>query len=350
GDDVNEMITDDNGNIWICSITWSPDYIATSDATQLNIGGITDGYLAQFSPNCELLWASYFGGMASERAMDIESYGSSIYICGTTSSASSIATQNAHQTVIGGGSWDCFLARFNICPNPIVTASGATSFCAGDSVILTVPSSLSYQWMLNGNVIAGATDSFYVALASGNYSVAVNNSACGADTSAQMPVTVNPLPVPVITNVGTTLNTGSFSSYQWNLNGNPISGATSQSYSASQGGPYTVTVTDGNGCVGTSAPISLSVTSVQNNSEGLLVYPNPNNGTFTVKAILQSREKEALLTITDIAGRNLASQNVAIKNGVINSEINTGNDLAPGIYLLKLSTGAKSSVISFVKK
>ena len=204
--------------------------------------------------------------------------------------------------------------------------------------------------MLNGNVIAGATDSFYVALASGNYSVAVNNSACGADTSAQMPVTVNPLPVPVITNVGTTLNTGSFSSYQWNLNGNPISGATSQSYSASQGGPYTVTVTDGNGCVGTSAPISLSVTSVQNNSEGLLVYPNPNNGTFTVKAILQSREKEALLTITDIAGRNLASQNVAIKNGVINSEINTGNDLAPGIYLLKLSTGAKSSVISFVKK
>ena len=180
--------------------------------------------------------------------------------------------------------------------------------------------------------------------------MALTTTACGLDTSFTIQVTVNPLPVPVITNVGTTLNTGSFSSYQWNLNGNPISGATSQSYSASQGGPYTVTVTDGNGCVGTSAPITLSVTTVQNNSEGLLVYPNPNNGTFTIKANLQGREKEALLTITDIAGRNLASQNVAVKNGVVDSEVNLAADLAPGIYLLKLSAGGKSAVVSFVKK
>ncbi|MFM9008652.1 MAG: LamG-like jellyroll fold domain-containing protein [Bacteroidota bacterium] len=46
----------------------------------------------------------------------------------------------------------------------------------------------------------------------------------------------------------------SASAYQWNLNGNPIPGATTQSWTAQANGNYTVTITDSLGCTATSAP------------------------------------------------------------------------------------------------
>ena len=54
-------------------------------------------------------------------------------------------------------------------------------------------------------------------------------------------------------------STGTGFTFQWKLNGNIISGATSSSYTATQGGSYTVTVNNG-GCSGSSNAISTSVT------------------------------------------------------------------------------------------
>jgi len=57
---------------------------------------------------------------------------------------------------------------------PVITASGDTVTC---------PSSIGYlyQWFFNGNLIAGATDSFYVAQTTGTYSLQVTDSlGCSA--------------------------------------------------------------------------------------------------------------------------------------------------------------------------
>lgn len=56
------------------------------------------------------------------------------------------------------------------------------------------------------------------------------------------------------------LSTGSYTTYQWYLDGNPISGAISQNYTATASGSYTVTVTGAGGCSGTSAPHIVSIT------------------------------------------------------------------------------------------
>ncbi|RYY84765.1 MAG: T9SS type A sorting domain-containing protein, partial [Chitinophagaceae bacterium] len=67
---------------------------------------------------------------------------------------------------------------------------------------------------------------------------------------------------------GVTLTSSPGTSYQWMLDNGPIGGATSQSYYAAVAGSYTVYVTNGPGCSGTSAPIV-----VQNNIVATIAYP-----------------------------------------------------------------------------
>ena len=59
----------------------------------------------------------------------------------------------------------------NPLPAPSITASGATTFCAGGNVTLTANATgaTSYQWSLNGNPIGAANGTTYTATASGNY-------------------------------------------------------------------------------------------------------------------------------------------------------------------------------------
>ena len=134
---------------------------------------------------------------------------------------------------------------------PTITPGGPTTFCAGGSVLLTSSAASGNQWNLNGNPIGGATNTTYSATASGSYTVVL--FGCPAATSAATVVTVNPIPAtPTITPGGPTtfcaggsvmLTSSSASGNQWNLNGNPIGGATNQNYSATASGNYTVIVT-----------------------------------------------------------------------------------------------------------
>jgi hypothetical protein len=153
---------------------------------------------------------------------------------------------------------------------PTITPGGPTTFCAGGSVSLSSSSASGNQWFLNGNPIGGATNQVYNATASGSYTVVTTASGCASAASAATVVTVNPIPpTPTITPGGPTtfcagnsvgLTSSSASGNQWFLNGNPIGGATSQLYSATASGSYTVKVTNGNSC--TSAPSAATTVTV----------------------------------------------------------------------------------------
>jgi Metallo-peptidase family M12/Secretion system C-terminal sorting domain len=150
-----------------------------------------------------------------------------------------------------------------------ITATGSTSICAGGSVLLSANTgnNYTYQWYQNGVAIAGATNSTYVATASGNYSVAIVVGTCNAASNI-IAVSVNTAsnaPIVNVTASGSTTictgaslvlttNTGINYSYQWQLNGVAISGATQNSYTVTSGGSYTVLVTNG-GCNTTSSAV-----------------------------------------------------------------------------------------------
>lgn len=59
----------------------------------------------------------------------------------------------------------------SVVPNTAITTDGPTTFCAGDSVVLTSNFTYGNQWFLNGNPIAGATNQTLTVLAGGNYSL-----------------------------------------------------------------------------------------------------------------------------------------------------------------------------------
>jgi len=154
---------------------------------------------------------------------------------------------------------------------PTITPGGPTTFCQGGSVNLSSSSATGNQWYLNGNSIGGETSQVYSANASGNYTVVVmDGNACASAPSTATTVTVNPLPPAPTINAGgattfcqggsVTLTSNGATGNQWYLNGNPIGGATNNTYVATASGNYTAVVTDGNSCSSSpSAAISVTV-------------------------------------------------------------------------------------------
>ncbi len=132
-------------------------------------------------------------------------------------------------------------------PLPVPVIAGALAFCQGFNTTLDAGAGFSnYQW--SGGLGANPT----ITVNSANtYTVTVTDAnGCTNNTSAT--TVVNPNPVPVIAGTfstcngsTTTINAGAvYSNYVWST------GATTQSISVGTAGPFTVTVTDINGCVG----------------------------------------------------------------------------------------------------
>jgi len=136
-----------------------------------------------------------------------------------------------------------------------INAAGPLAFCAPGQVTLLADSGFgySYQWLLNGTAINGATLPNYDATQSGSYTVDVSNS-CGTVTTAALVVDVLPLPSvtqlnsnQIICNGGSAMlyaTVTDATSLQWQLNGSDITGETADSISVSQAGNYTLVATN----------------------------------------------------------------------------------------------------------
>ena len=144
---------------------------------------------------------------------------------------------------------------------PVISTSGAITFCAGNDVTLSAAAGgQSYLWS------NGATSSFINVAASGNYTVSITDvNGCESPNSLPVSVNVNPNPVaPIITAIGSTtfcqggdvtLQTNQTSGVLWS------NGATSSSITVSTMGQYSAHFTDVNGCESPeSSPVQINVT------------------------------------------------------------------------------------------
>jgi len=159
-------------------------------------------------------------------------------------------------------------------PNaPSISVDGDTEFCQGDSVILSVINTLndSYWWKLNGGAV-GSDSCRFAAKNTGTYNLTVTNSSgCSANSTDSINVIVNTIPV-----VGDLSLSGSASfcngdsvilsipsvagySYNWRNDYGLISGAETNSYTATTSGTYKLEVSNSTGCMAWTSPVNITV-------------------------------------------------------------------------------------------
>lgn len=192
--------------------------------------------------------------------------GGSSYVWSESSTGNSlvVGSSGTYYVIASNGACTDTSSSINVTvnptPSPVITASGPTTFCSGDSVTLSVSGSGSILWSNNA-----MTPSITVST-SGNYSAAVTNGfGC---TGNATPVAVNVLPVPnaTITPSGSTvicqgntvtLTASGGSSYTWSDN------STASSISVGGAGTYYVIASNGS-CIDTSASVTVSVNPLPN--------------------------------------------------------------------------------------
>jgi hypothetical protein len=218
-------------------------------------------------------------------------------------------------------------------PSVTITPSGALILCLGDSLLLTASGATSYHWT------TGDTTSSIWIHHTDTADVTGSNGTCRATAPIPATVVVHAPSVAAISQTGNILTASTESTYQWELNGSPLTGDTSRAVTITQSGRYAVMTEDINGCYATSNTDSFTyvdgITGVSADL-GVKLYPVPNQGSFIIEA---TNISGADVSIYDIYGQKLYSQVLTADRTQVRA------DLAPAIYFVTVSEGGRTETI-----
>jgi hypothetical protein len=187
--------------------------------------------------------------------------GANSYVWSNGATSSGIVVSTSGSYSVTGASNGCssisgIIPVTVVNPAPVqIFSSRPTTFCQGDSVILTATPGNSYLWS------NGSTSPSISVKTTSTITVTVTNSGCPA-TSPAVLITVNPNPIASITLSSSnticpgdtvTLISSTGSGYSWS------SGNTNRSIPVTQAGTYSVRVTNGFGCETVSSVVNIQV-------------------------------------------------------------------------------------------
>ncbi len=224
-----------------------------------------------------------------------------------------------------------------------ISVTGNTTICNGQTTSLTASGAVTYSWSTNasGSVIAVSPTGLT------SYTVTGTSSNCSNTTVVS--VSVNALPSVNATSSSTlicsgetaTLTAQGASSYQW------VGGSSTTSLlvvNPTTNTTYTVTGTDANSCT-SSAVVTQSVSDcvglekIANNVINVSVYPNPNNGDFTITAA-----NETSVKILNGIGQVVFSANLTQGDNSVSLSTQP-----KGIYFVQLKQGQEIKTLKVVK-
>jgi len=266
------------------------------------------------------------------------------YPDGNTSTNIIVDETNISNLVSQNGCDSIITTNLTVNPIPNVTANNAT-ICNGESVDLTATPSIgggSYLWSPGGETTPTIT------VSPGNtttYSVVYTLNGCESN-SANADVTVNPMPIVTTSESNNVITADQGTAqYQW-LNcdtGNSIiNGETGQSFTPTANGNYAVQI-DLNGCIDTSACVTISTIGLDEIGDVLFinVYPNPVSDELFVSSSIENVDLK--YQIIDAQGRLLMMGKIESGNAI------DVTSLTSGMYVIHFNEGY-SGILRFVKK
>lgn len=261
-----------------------------------------------------------------------------------TYATSGIYTVTLNASNVNGPSTP-YTTTISVINSPTVAIPNKT-VCLGQNAALTLTSNATSNIWSTGGV--GMNLGVSSPTASALYGFTVSSGACLVSGNATLTV-IAPPATPTIVTTGSVLTTASASTYQWELNGSPISGETNQTFSPVLDGWYSVTVSS-NGCSSSSIPVYLTFTglnSLTNTLTGLTISPNPAKDLLKL-AFYNTSNESVNYQITNVLGQKVSQGVLKIettKEGTVNIQ-----NLAPGTYFIKVTETSNSSTIKFIKE
>ena len=231
----------------------------------------------------------------------------------------------------------------NPAPPAAVSPSGSIDLCEQDSLVVRASGGSSYLWS------DGDTSATKVIRQSGNYSVYVSGGGGCTVHLGGVQVAMRLLPpVPGIIRNGNVLTSSASANNQWSRNGSPIPGATGTSYTVTQSGTYTVTVSDQYHCQSTSDDyvVNLGGGVAGSNRESDLALSVTNSELLHIQAPVGG---VAHLQILDLLGREVIQSELDLSDQT--DVVHLADFLrsaSTGVYYVRVQTGDAVATIKLI--
>lgn len=278
----------------------------------------------------------------------------STYLWNTNQTSQNItASSNGQYDVIVTNPQGCVgydTVNVTLSVNPTISAGADQTICIGSNAVLNGTGGNSYIWSTGAttpsiSVSPTVTTTYYV----------IGTNVSGCDATDVVTVYVMPLPTAsfTYTTVGVTVtfnNTSTNgSTYSWNFGDSQTSTQQSPIHTYTANGTYTVTLTVTGPCgVQTfTQTVVISGVGIADESLGLNMnlYPNPNDGQFTLNMELAT-EQDVKITILDVRGAIVYSEQLNNTKSY-NNQISL-QGVESGMYFIQLQTETGVAIRKFL--
>lgn len=198
---------------------------------------------------------------------------------------------------------------------------GDTLLCNQEGTLYIDPSPIQIEWN------TGETNYPLNVFETNNYSALVMNSQGCITHTDTLSVVAGSTPFPsIISQLDGALIATANDNYQWLLNGEPIIGATEQTYFPTEGGTFSVQVTHSSGCTAISNDLYISLLGLNSNEEQVVrIYPNPAQLFITL-----STENSGEYEVIQVDGK------IVLHGYYNNTTIIDVHELSNGLYFINL--------------